>query len=85
MNRYIKFENSGDQFVGKCVSSRTRLSKEFAASPAYFDFSSCDRVEGQQKSKYIDSWIKDRLPAAAKSNDKVFSLFKMGIASIAHN
>ena len=83
MNRYIKFENAGDQFVGKCVSGRTRLSKEFAASPAYFDFSSCTSVEKQVKSKELDRWIRERLPEDAKSNDKVFALLKMCVASIA--
>jgi hypothetical protein len=85
MNRYIKYENAGDQFVGKCVSGRARLSKEFAASPAYFDFSSCTRVDEEQNNKMIDSWIKERMPEAGRSNDKVFRLFKMCIASLAHN
>ena len=35
LNRYIKYENAGDQFVGKCVSGRSRKSKEFVASPPY--------------------------------------------------
>jgi hypothetical protein len=83
MNWYIKFENAGDQFVGKCVSGRTRLSKEFAASPANFDFSSCTSVEKQVKSKELDRWIRERLPEDTKSNDKVFALLKMCVASIA--
>jgi hypothetical protein len=85
MNRYIKYENAGDQFVGKCVSGRTRLSKEFAASPAYFDFSRCSRVEKEQHDKIIDSWIKQRMPAVGQSNDKVFALLKMCVASIAYH
>ena len=32
MNRYIRFESAGDQFVGKCVSGRSHLKKKFAAS-----------------------------------------------------
>ncbi|KAL3781326.1 hypothetical protein ACHAW5_007180 [Stephanodiscus triporus] len=67
MNRYIKFENAGDQFVGQCVSGRSRLTKEFAASPPYFDFSDCSQV--------------DNMPVAAQSNDKVFALFKTCLAS----
>jgi hypothetical protein len=85
INRYIKYENSGDQFVRKCVSGRARLSKEFAASPAYFDFSSCTRADKDQNVKTIDTWIKERMPVAGQSNDKVFALFKMCIASIVHN
>ena len=57
MNRYIKHKNAGDQFVGKCVSGRSRLSKEFAASQAYFDFSSLTRPEKERNEKVIDSWV----------------------------
>ena len=85
MNRYIRFENAGDQFVGKCVSGRSRLSKDFAASPAYYDFSSCDKVMKDQNEKAINKWIKDRMPESAKSNEDVFALFKMCIASLEHN
>ena len=45
LNRYIKYEAAGDQFVGKCVSDRKRTSTKFAASPAYFDFSALDSKE----------------------------------------
>ncbi len=82
LNRYIKFENAGDQFVGKCVSGRSRLTKEFAASPAYFDFSTCSRVEAEQNEKKIDNWIKSIMPDNAKSNDNVFALFKICLAAL---
>jgi hypothetical protein len=85
MNCYIKFENAGNQFVGKCVSGHARLSKEFAASLAYFDFSSCTRADKDKNVKTIDTWIKERMPVAGQSNDKVFALFKMCIASIVHS
>ena len=85
LNRYIKYENAGDQFVGRCVAGLSRLSKEFAASPAYFDFSTCTRAEKEHNEKLIDSWIKDRMPAAARNNDKVFALFKMCIASLGYH
>ena len=35
LNRYIRYENAGDQFVGKCVSGRSRKSEEFVVSPLY--------------------------------------------------
>ena len=83
--RYIKYENAGDQFVGRCVSGLPRLDKEFAASPAYFDFSSLSRSEREQRDHQINGWIKDRMPEEAQSNDKVFLLFKMCIASIGYH
>jgi len=82
LNRYIRFENAGDQFVGKCVSGRSRMSKEFAISQPYFDFSACTRVDGELKEKEVDDWIKNRMPTAAKSNDNVFGTFKMCVASL---
>ena len=82
MNRYIKFEGAGDQFVGKCVSGRSRLTKDFAASSPYFDFTEYGKIEKSQKDSQVDAWIKSRLPAGARSNDKVFLLLKNCIASL---
>ena len=82
MNRYIKFESAGDQFVGKCVSGRSRLTKDFAASSPYFDFSECSKIEKSQKDSEVDAWIKSRMPAKARSNDRVFLLFKNCVASL---
>ena len=83
--RYIKYENAGDQFVGRCVSGLPRLTMDFAASPAYFDFSSFNRTEREQCERQINGWIKDRMPEEARSNDKVLSLFKMCVASIGYH
>ena len=38
-DRYIHYEKAGDQFVGRCATGISSLSKEFAVSPVYFDFS----------------------------------------------
>ena len=81
MNRYIKFENAGDQFVGQCVSGRSRLTKEFAASPPYFDFSDRTRADKERNIASLDAWIRQRMPVAAQLNDKVFALFKTCLAS----
>ena len=81
MNRYIKFEYAGDQFVGKSVSGRNRMKKDFAESCAYFDFSGCTKVEKEESEGKLHTWIKDRMPEVAKSNENVFGVFKMCIAS----
>ncbi len=81
MNRCIKFENAGDQFVGQCVSGRSRLTKEFAASPPYFDFSDRTQVDKERNIASLDAWIRQRMPVAAQLNDKVFALFKTCLAS----
>eukprot|EP00956_Cyclotella_meneghiniana_P044667 scaffold329607_cov76-Cyclotella_meneghiniana.AAC.1 len=85
MNRYIKYESAGDQYVGRCVSGRDRLSKRFAESLPYFDLSDYSGLEREQKLRQLDRWIKDRMPAVASANDAVFYLFKMCLASLIHH
>ena len=36
--RYLQRESSGDQYVGHCAADLDQLSKIFAISPPYFDF-----------------------------------------------
>ena len=75
LNRCIKYENAGDQFVGKCVSGRSRKSKEFAASPPCWDFSAegWDAMVFQYR---LHSWLRDHLPEEAKDNLKVLAVYK---------
>ena len=82
MNRYIKFESAGDQFVGRCVAGLPRLSKDFAISPAYFDLSCFSQDERMSKEAELHEWIKGRVPDGAKTNARVFSLLKMVIAAV---
>ena len=84
-NRYIKYKSAGDQFVGKCVSGRTRSSTEFAASPAYFDFSTFDNKERTKMEEELSTWFKNRMPKEAKENLKLFSLFKMCVAVVLYH
>jgi hypothetical protein len=85
LNRYIKYENAGDQFVGKCVSGRSRKSKEFAASPPYWDFSTEEREEKEACEHRLHGWLRDHLPEEAKDNLKVFAVYKMSMANIVHH
>ena len=85
MNRHIKFEGAGNQFVGRCVTGLLRLSKEFATSPAYFYLTSFGRDEREGKEAKLDDWIKGRVPEAAKTNERVFSLLKMCLAAVVNH
>ena len=80
MNRYMRFEYAGDQYVGRSVSGRGRLTKYFAESCPYFDFSHLDDEGKEKHRQIIDNWIKARMPGGGDNND-VFGLFKMCIAS----
>ena len=84
MNRYIKYESAGDQFTGKCVSVRSRMSTEFAIIPAYFDLTSCDEAEREDNESMIDNGIKARMPLIAQSNDKLFGVFIMCVAALVY-
>ena len=84
MNRYIKCESAGNQFKGKCVSGPSRMSTEFAISPAYFYFTSFDEAEREHNKNMIDNWIKARIPLTARSNEKVFGMFRMCVAALVY-
>ena len=85
LNRYIRYENAGDQFVGKCVSGRSRKSKEFASSPPYWNFSAEGRDAKEAFEDCLDSWLRDHLPEEAKDNLKVFAVYKMSMALIVYH
>ena len=85
LNRYMRYENAGDQFAGKCVSGRSRKSKEFAASPPYWDFSAEGRETKEAFEDRLDSLLRDHLPEKAKDNLKVLAVYKMLMASIVHH
>ena len=82
MNRYIKYEAAGDQYVGRCVSGHSRLGKGFAESLPYFDFSLFDPIVKEQMTKEVDDWIKARMPGGAALNESVFALFKACLSSL---
>ena len=85
LSRYIKYENAGDQFVGKCVSGRRRNSKTFAASPSYWDFSADGRNAKDAHEHRLHSHLRDLLPEKAKNNLKIFAVHKMAVAVIVYH
>ena len=74
LSRYIKYENAGDQFVGKCASGRSRNKETFAASPSYWDFSTDGREAKEAHEDHLHSWLRDRLPEQAKQNLKIIAV-----------
>ena len=50
-DRYIHYEKAGDQFVGRCATGLSSLSKDFATSLVYWDYEGAldglDEVEGK--------------------------------------
>ena len=53
-DRYIHHESAGYQFVGRTVCGLSCLSKEFACSPCYFDFTETGENEALLRRKLED-------------------------------
>ena len=60
-DKYLKRENAGDQYVGRCASCLDQLDKSFAVSPPYLDYSHLDEVERLEMIQKIKNWLKDRI------------------------
>ena len=62
--KYLKYEAAGDQYVDRCASGLNQLSKEFAVTPAYFDFFGeiNDEVEREKFKKDLQKWLEIRVP-----------------------
>ena len=84
MNCCVKYESAGEKFKGKCVSGRSRMSKEFAISPEYFDCTSCDEAERRHNEISIDNWIKAIMPLTSQSNEKVFGIFRVCVLALVY-
>ena len=84
-DRYNKYKKSGYLFVGSAVTGLPILKKEFAMYPPYFDIFSCqNNYEREIKQLESNNWIREIITAAAISNDTLFYLMKMYVASFVY-
>ena len=60
-DKYLFREDAGDQYTGRAAAGLDQLSKEFAVSPAYFDFSGLDSDEKFRMKRAIRDFIQSRL------------------------
>ena len=60
-DKYLFRENAGDQYVGRCASCLDQTKKEFAVSPAYFDYSMFDAEERIKQKKMVQNFVDSRL------------------------
>lgn len=58
---YLKRENAGDQYVGRCASCLDQFEKSFGISPPYFDYSSLGELEQVSMKEKIQRWLKERI------------------------
>jgi len=79
MNRHMRYESTGDEYVGRSVCGRVRIGKRFAESCPYFVFSDYQEAEKEERHKELDKWIACRMPE--QCNPETFRLFKFCVAS----
>ena len=82
LNKYIKYESASDQFVGKCASGRSRNSKKFGASCAYWDFSGLLLDERDTREAGLKNFLRGSLPVQARDNLRIYPVYKMAVAAL---
>jgi hypothetical protein len=83
-DRYLFYENAGDQYVGRCASGLRTDSTEFAISRPYFDYSQLGSEEEMiERKKTIKMWLKERLPG--DTTTKTFDLAMNCFSSICYS
>jgi len=74
-DKYFFRAEAGDQYVGRCASLLDQLSKEFAVSPPYFDFTECSSdVEKIERKKEINTYLRSTLPNAKKIKSQTWNV-----------
>ena len=75
-DKYIKFENAGDQHLGRVLCGLNPLSIDFSLTPPFFDaLSEGDREE-------IDNFLRARLENSDQISDSTFNLVRFCFASL---
>jgi len=82
--RYLFRENAGDQYVGRCAAGLSPTSKEFAISPAYFDFTDLTEDEAAKMKRAIKAHLSSRIPHFSEVSPNALFLAEMCFASICY-
>ena len=81
--RYIKYEISGDKFVGRWVSALPILLKGFSVSFTYLYLSTCSSDSDRDKFyRALHGWNHECIPYGAETNINLFYLVKICVASL---
>jgi hypothetical protein len=85
-DKYLFRESAGDQYVSRCASCLDQLTKEFAVSPPYFDFTS---LEDEQKKvimqEKLSKFLEIRLPNYKKISASAQHIMRMCFASVCYH
>ena len=75
-DKYIKFENAGNQHLGRVLSGLNPLSIDFSLTPPFFD------VQNEMEMVEIDQFLKSRIENSENILDKIFTLVRYCFASL---
>ena len=78
-DKYIKFENAGDQYLGRILTGLDALSPSFAVTPPFFD------AKSDEEKKKVDEFIKSRIPNAEKISNNLFGVVRYCFASLCYH
>ena len=78
-DKYIKFENAGDQYLGRILSGMDCLSPSFAVTPPFFD------AKTNEQNKMVDDFIKSRIENANNISDNLFAVIRYCFASMCYH
>jgi hypothetical protein len=74
-DKYIKFENAGDQFLGRCLTGLNSLQKEFSISPPFFN------VDDEETAS-IDRLLRLHVVGGGQITASLFEVLRMCFASV---
>ena len=77
-DKYIKYKNAGDQFLGCTLTSLNSLSKDFSISPPFFHLP-------QQEMTGVDRLIQSHVVGASSCTAKMFEVLQMTFASVVYH
>ena len=77
-DKYIKFENAGDQFLGRVLCGLNSLTKEFSISPPFF-------LLQEQELEQVDELLRDHVVGGYQVTAALFEVLRMCFASIVYH
>lgn len=75
-DKYIKFENAGNQHIGRVLSGLNPLSIDFSLTPPFFD------TKTEQEMDQIDQFIRSRIANSEYISESTFNFVRYLFASL---
>ena len=77
-DKYIKYENAGDQFLGRTLTGLSSLQKEFSISPPFFNTEAAELTA-------IDGLLRTHVVGGSIITSTLFEVLRMCFASVVYH